>query len=104
YGYPPDAILNTSLAITLARQIQALAVVTGTMEKNAEGRYVVTARLAGVRDDAGHVVVLTQNPGERSPDFAERLAEALTPAAKALEDAKACVDQAELKADRAVKA
>ena len=65
YGYPIDAILSPPLATTLAKNIQARVIVTGTLARANNGRPTVTARLIGVNDDAGNVVTLTQGQGKR---------------------------------------
>ncbi len=101
YGYPIDAILSPPLATTLAKNIQARVIVTGTLAKANNGRPTVTARLIGVNDDAGYVVTLTQGQGQAPVDFGKQVAKALEPAVKALPDAKACVDQRTTKADKA---
>lgn len=100
YGYPTDAILTPQLAVTLAKNIQARVVLTGSMARAGE-RMSVTARLIGVNDEAGNVVSLTQAPGQSVEDFGKKLARALEPAVKALPDAKACVDQQTSKPDKA---
>ncbi len=104
YGYPKDAILSPALATTLAKNILARFLVSSTMAKGEGNRYTVSARLAGVNDDAGNVVALTQNAGESPEAFGKRLADALEPAAKSMEDAKACVDQRTTKPDKAIEA
>jgi tetratricopeptide (TPR) repeat protein len=104
YGYPKDAILSPALATTLAKNIQARFLVSSTMAKGEGNRYTVTARLAGVNDDAGQVVTMTQNGGENTAAFGKRLADALEPAVEALADAKACVDQRTTKTDKAIEA
>ena len=104
YGYPKDAILSPALAATLAKNIQARFIVTSTMAKGEGNRYTVTARLAGVNDDAGNVVTLTQNAGESPEAFGKRLADALEPAVKSLADAKGCIDQRTTKPDKAADA
>jgi tetratricopeptide (TPR) repeat protein len=104
YGYPIDAILSPPLATTLAKNIQARVLVTGTLAKSEGGRTTVTARLIGVNDDAGNVVTLTQSQGQSLEDFGKRLAQALSPAVKSLPDAKACVDQRPSKPDKAQEA
>jgi tetratricopeptide (TPR) repeat protein len=104
YGYPIDAILSPALATTLAKNIQARFVVNSTMAKGDGGRYTVTARLTGVNDDAGNVVTLTQNPGETPEAFGKRLVDALEPAIKSINDAKACIDQRTSKPDKAIDA
>ena len=103
YGYPVDAILSPPLATTLAKNIQARVLMTGTMVR-AGNRVSVTARLIGVNDDAGNVVTLTQGQGQSLDDFGKKLAQAFAPAVKALPDAKACVDQRASKPDKAVEA
>jgi tetratricopeptide (TPR) repeat protein len=104
YGYPKDAILSPALALTLAKNIQARYLVSSTMQKGEGNRFTVSARVAGVNDDAGNVVTLTQNAGESPEAFGKRLADALEPATKSLEDAKACVDQRSTKPDKAIEA
>lgn len=101
YGYPIDAILSPPLATTLAKNIQARVLVTGTVAKGEGGRTAVTARLIGVNDDAGNVVTLAQAPGQSLGDFGKKLARALSPAIKSLPDAKACVDLRPSKPDKA---
>src|SRR3990172_4373910 len=59
YGYTVDAILSPPLATTLAKNIQARVLMSGTMARGAGGRTSVTARLTGVNDDAGNVVTQT---------------------------------------------
>jgi len=104
YGYPVDAILSPPLATTLAKNIQARVLMTGTMAKGEGGRPSVTARLIGVNDDAGYVVTATQAPGQSLEAFGKKLARALEPAVKALPDAKACVDLHASKPDKAAEA
>jgi tetratricopeptide (TPR) repeat protein len=101
YGYPVDAILSPPLATTLAKNIQARVIVTGTLAKGAGGRTAVTARLIGVNDDAGNVVSLTQPQGQSQDEFGKKIAEALQPAVKSLPDAKSCIDQQTSKPDKA---
>jgi tetratricopeptide (TPR) repeat protein len=101
YGYPVDAILSPPLATTLAKNIQARVIMSGTMARGTGGGTAVTARLIGVNDDAGYVVTLTQQKGQSLEDFGKKLARALEPAVKALPDARACVDQRTTKPDKA---
>jgi tetratricopeptide (TPR) repeat protein len=103
YGYPTDAILTPPLATTLAKNIQARVIMTGTLAKAQDGKPTVTARLIGVNDDAGYVVTLAQQ-GQSPQDFGKKLAKALAPAVKSLPDAKACVDQRTSKRDKAEEA
>jgi tetratricopeptide (TPR) repeat protein len=104
YGYPVDAILSPPLATTLAKNIQARVIMSGTMARSAGGGTAVTARLIGVNDDAGYVVTLTQQKGQSLGDFGKKLARALEPAVKSLPDARACIDQRTTKPDKAADA
>lgn len=104
YGYPRDAILNPALATTLARNIQARVALTSTISKTPNGRYMVTARLAGVNDDAGNVVSMTQGKGQSLDDFAKKVVAAFEPAIKSLDEARDCVGQQQAKPDKAVDA
>jgi tetratricopeptide (TPR) repeat protein len=104
YGYPVDAILSPPLATTLAKNIQARVLVTGTLQKAPGGGTTVTARLVGVNDDAGNVVTLTQPNGQGLEVFGKKVAQALAPAVKSLPDAKACIDQRTSKPDKAAEA
>jgi tetratricopeptide (TPR) repeat protein len=102
YGYPVDAILSPPLATTLAKNIQARVLMTGTMQRAQQGGgTTVTARLVGVNDEAGNVATLTQGQGQSHEDFGKKLAQALAPAVKSLPDAKACIDQRTSKPDKA---
>jgi tetratricopeptide (TPR) repeat protein len=101
YGYPVDAILSPPLATTLAKNIQARVIVTGTLQRGDAKQAGVTARLIGVNDEAGQVVSMRQQQGQSADDFGKKLAEALKPAVKALPDAKACIDQRVSKRDKA---
>lgn len=103
YGYPQDAILPANAARQLATQLTARTAVLGTLSKAPDGRFTVIARVAGVAADAtGFVVTSTQAPGQSLSDFGAKIADALTPATKAMIDAKACMDQRETKKDKAV--
>ena len=65
YGYPVDAILSPPLATTLAKNIQARVLMTGTLARGAGGGTSVTARLTGVNDDAGRCHLPTEGqPGD----------------------------------------
>lgn len=102
YAYPVDAVLPPMVARTLATALQARTMVSSSMTRDASGRYTIQARLAGLNDDAGHLVTLVQAPGQRLEDFGEATANALVPAFRALPDAKACMDQSATATDKAV--
>ncbi len=91
YAYPVDALLPPMVARQLAGQLgPARVVILSNLVKGENGRYTIEARLAGINDDAGQVVKLTQNPNESFEDFGKRTAQALAPAFKALPDARDC--------------
>jgi len=101
YGYPPDAILSPVVARVLAIQLQARVLLTSALSKNETGAYVVSARLAGVNDDAGNVVVLRQAPGQTPKQYGEAIADLFAPAVKSADEAKECVDLRTTKPDKA---
>jgi tetratricopeptide (TPR) repeat protein len=91
YAYPVDALLPPMVARQLAAQLgPARAMILSNLVRGEGGRYAVEARLAGINDDAGQVVRLTQNANESFEDFGKRIAQALLPAFRALPDAKTC--------------
>jgi tetratricopeptide (TPR) repeat protein len=90
YAYPVDAVLPPMVARQLATSLNARVMIIGTMLKGEGGRYTVEARLAGINDDAGQMVRMTQNPNESFEDFGARIASAFEPTFKALDDAKQC--------------
>ncbi len=104
YGYPADAILSPVVARVLALQLQSRVLMTSSLSKNESGVYTVTARLAGVNDDAGNVVVVRQAPGQSPKQFGESIADAFSPAVKSADEAKECVDQRATKPDDAAAA
>ncbi len=104
YGYPADAILSPVVARVLALQLQSRVLMTSSLGKNESGVYALTARLAGVNDDAGNVVVVPQAPGQSSKQFGEAVANAFAPAVKSADDAKQCVDERAARPDKAADA
>ncbi len=102
YGYPLDAILSPIVARRLAQELQARVLLASTMTKVEGGTgYAVTARLAGLNDDAGNVVVVKQAPGQSLKQLGEAVADQLTPAVKSADEAKQCVDLSASKPDAA---
>ena len=91
YAYPVDALLPPMVARQLAAQLgPARALVLSNLIRGEGNRYTVEARLAGINDDAGQVVRLTQNANESFEDFGKRVAQSLQPAFRALPDAREC--------------
>lgn len=103
YGFADNEVLNAASAMRLANQIDARTVVTSTLSKGADGRFSLVVRVSGssVSLDVGHVVTVAQLPGQPLPDFGSKAGEAIVPAIKAWNDAKACLDQSTTKLDKA---
>ncbi|HOX20395.1 MAG TPA: tetratricopeptide repeat protein, partial [Gemmatimonadales bacterium] len=104
FGYPADAILPPVVARVLALQLQSRVLLTSSLGKNESGVYSVTARLAGVNDDAGNVVVVRQAPGQSAKQFGEAVADQFVPAVKSADEAKECTDLRASKPDKAAEA
>ena len=104
FGYPADAILPPVVARVLALQLQSRVLLTSSLGKNESGVYTVTARLAGVNDDAGNVVVVRQAPGQSAKQFGEAIADQFVPAVKSADEAKECTDLRASKPDKAAEA
>jgi tetratricopeptide (TPR) repeat protein len=104
YAYPVDAVLPPMVARQLASSLNARVMVASTMLKGEGGRYTVEARLAGLNDDAGQMVRLTQNPNESYEDFGSRVADAFNAAFRALPDARSCENLRQTAPDKAIEA
>lgn len=104
FGYPTDAILGGLPLRALAQALNARVLVVSSVTKDASGGYSVVTRIAGLNDDAGNVVSLTQAAGQAPGDLGGKVAEGFAPAIKAWADAKACVDQSKTAPDKAAPA
>jgi cytochrome c-type biogenesis protein CcmH/NrfG len=102
YGYPANAILSPTLAVTLAKSVQAKVLVSSAMTKTGN-QYAVQGRLAGVNDEAGSVATVPQDALSLT-DLGARVADKLELAYKSLTDAKSCTDQRATKPDKAADA
>ena len=102
YGYPANAILSPTLAVTLAKSVQAKVLVSSTMTKTGN-QYTLQGRLAGVNDEAGSVATMAQDALSLT-DLGARVADKLEPAYKSLNEAKSCIDQRATKPDKAAEA
>jgi tetratricopeptide (TPR) repeat protein len=90
YAYPKDAVLPPLVARQLATSLSARAMVISTLLKAEGGRYTIEARLAGLTDDAGQMVRISQAPNQSFEEFGMKVGDSLTAAFKALPDARAC--------------
>lgn len=101
YAYPVDAVLPPLVARQLALSLNARAMVVGTLLRGDGGRYTIEARLANMNDDAGYIARVTQSPNQSFEEFGAKAADSLTPAFRALPDAKACDNQRATMPDKA---
>lgn len=90
YAYPADALLPPLVARQLATSLNARVMVSSTLLRGDGGRIAVEARLAGLTDDAGHMVRGTQLPNQSFEEFGGKLADSLGAAFRALPEAKNC--------------
>jgi tetratricopeptide (TPR) repeat protein len=93
FGYPADAILAPLTQRVLAQSLNARVVVISTLNHDAGGKFVVTSRFAGVNDDAGTVVTLTQAAGQTPADLGAKIGDGFAAAVKSFNEARACIDQ-----------
>ncbi len=93
YGYPKDAILQPAVQRQFASAVNARMLISTQLAQSQSGRVTVTARLVGLNDDAGTVVVATRSEGQALDAFGNAIADQLQPVVKAAKDAKACIDQ-----------
>ncbi len=94
YGYPPDAILPPLVARQLATQLQARAVVLGTLSRGEGGRVTLETRVLARNDQTGFILTAVQAAGQSFEDFGGKVAESLKGSFAALPDAIACQDLA----------
>jgi predicted Zn-dependent protease len=104
FGYPPDAVLAGSVQRVFGNALQARAMVGAYLNKDQNGHYTLTARMGALNDDAGNVVVVNQSPSQKLEDLGAAVADALQPAVKSFNDARACADQRKTAPDKAIAA
>jgi tetratricopeptide (TPR) repeat protein len=93
YGYTPDAILQPPVQRQFASAVNARVLLGTHMAQSQAGQVTVTARLIGLNDDAGTVVVANRGAGQSLEAFGTAIADQLQPVIRASKEAKACVDQ-----------
>ncbi len=103
FGYPVDAILGALPLRALAQALNSRVLVSTTVTR-AGGGFSVVTRLAGINDDAGNVVSMTQAAGQSAADLGARIADGFGPALKVWSDGKACVDQSKTAPEKASQA
>ncbi|MGH7522811.1 MAG: tetratricopeptide repeat protein [Gemmatimonadales bacterium] len=92
-GYPKDALLPPEQARALANLLTTRVLVTTSISKNPDSRFVAGTRVIGTADDAGQVVRATQVAGQQLNDFGSKIADQLSVIFKAYNDARVCNDQ-----------
>lgn len=104
YGYPPDAILPPLVARQLGTQLQARAIVLGSLTRGEGGKVTVEARVLARNDQTGFIISMTQAAGQSFEDFGGKIAEALKAPFLALPDAISCDNLAATQPDKAMEA
>ena len=103
FGYAPDAILNQESARKLAQALAGRVLVTSQMVKSPTGSWSMVSRLAGVNDDAGVTVRVSQAGGTALPAMGAAAIDSLKQGLEVLADARECMDQRVAKPDQARK-
>jgi tetratricopeptide (TPR) repeat protein len=104
FGYPADAILAPQPQRNLAQSLNARVLVATILTKDAGGKMVVTARFAGLNDEAGYVITQTQAAGQSPQDLGDKIGSGFAPVIKSWDQAKGCVDQAKTAPAKATEA
>ena len=104
YGYPPDAVLPPLVARQLGTQLQARAIVVGTLTRGEGGRVTIEARLLAGNDQTGQMVTMTQGVGQSFEDLGGKLGDALRGSFNALPESKNCDNLAATQVDKAIEA
>ncbi len=102
FGYPVDAILGPLPLRSLAQSLNSRVLVVTNFSHDAKGAHLVTARLAGLNDDAGMVVMTPEGQIRDHAQLGAKIADGFGPALKAFADAKACIDQSKNAPDKAI--
>jgi Flp pilus assembly protein TadD len=103
FGYAPDAILNQESARKLAQSLAGRVLVSSQMVKSPSGSWSMVSRLAGVNDDAGVTVRVSQTPGSPLTAMGAAAVDSLKQGLEVLADARECMDQRVAKPDQARK-
>jgi tetratricopeptide (TPR) repeat protein len=103
FGYAPNAILNQESARKLAQSLAGRVLVTSQMVKSPEGSWSMVSRLAGVNDDAGVTVRVSQRAGSPLTAMGAAAIDSLKQGLEVLADARECMDQRAAKPEQARK-
>jgi tetratricopeptide (TPR) repeat protein len=104
FGYPSDAILAPLPLRAFAQSLNAKVMIVSTLNHDASGKHQLTARLAGLNDDAGMVVTIPAGTSENHAEIGAKVADGFAPAFKAWSDVRTCVDQSKTAPEKAAAA
>jgi tetratricopeptide (TPR) repeat protein len=104
FGYPADAILSPLPLRAFAQSLNARVLINSTVTHDATGKHLITARMAGLNDDAGMVVSTPVVNSQNHAELGSKVAEGFSLALKVWTDVRACVDQSKTAPDKAAAA
>jgi len=102
FTYPADAILPPNVQKVFASSLQARFMIASQLAKAASGQFSLTARLAGLNEEAGNTLVMSQAAGQDLSAFGAAVADAFAPAVKSMGDARECMGQRVSAPDKAI--
>jgi tetratricopeptide (TPR) repeat protein len=104
YGYPPDAVLPPLVARQLGTQLQARAMVVGSLNRAPDGKVSIEVRLLSRNDQTGFMTSMSQAAGQSFEDLGGKLAESLKGAFLAMQEAINCDQLATAEPAKAIEA
>ncbi|MFI5234143.1 MAG: tetratricopeptide repeat protein [Gemmatimonadales bacterium] len=104
YGMNPDQIVSAVVARSFATSLVARTMLTSALTRGDGGRLKLVARLAGLSDDAGNTVRVTQAEGQNLESFGSAVADGFSAAIRARDDAKSCADKLQMTPPDSVRA
>lgn len=102
FTYPADAILAPNVQKIFATSLQARFMLASALARSPQGQFSVTARFAGLNEEAGNTIVMAQPAGQTFPAFGGALADAFSAAVKSMADARECMGQRVSAPDKAI--
>jgi tetratricopeptide (TPR) repeat protein len=104
FGYPADAILSPLPLRAFAQSLNARVVINSTVTHDVSGKHLITARLAGLNDDAGMVVSTPVVTSQNHEELGSKVADGFSQVLKVWPDVRACVDQSKTAPEKAATA
>ena len=102
FSYPADAILPPNVQKIFASSEQARFMVASSLARASGGQFSLTARFAGLNEEAGNTIVMAQPAGTTLPAFGGTVGDALAPAVKSMSDSRECMGQRVSAPDKAI--